>query len=44
MGKIDRNSFDAAGSLTGGLKAKGRRRRTSLGRLAASSPVRAPAQ
>jgi hypothetical protein len=42
MGKIDRKSFDAAGSLTDGLKAKSRRRRASLGRLAAtSSPARA---
>jgi DNA modification methylase len=37
MGKIDRNSFEAAQSLTGGLKAKSRRRRVGLGRLAASS-------
>lgn len=42
MGKIDRKSFDAAGSLTDGLKAKSRHRRASLGRLAAtSSPARA---
>jgi hypothetical protein len=41
VGKIDRKSFDPAGSLTGGLKAKNRRRRESLGRLAvASSPAR----
>ena len=38
MGKVDRNSFDAARSLTGSLKTKGRRRREELGRLAASSP------
>jgi ParB-like chromosome segregation protein Spo0J len=44
MGKIDRNSFDAARSLTGGLKAKSRRRRESLKRLAASAapPREAP--
>jgi hypothetical protein len=43
MGKIDRNSFDAARSLTSGLKAKSRARRESLKRLAASSsPARAP--
>jgi DNA modification methylase len=39
MGKIDRNSFEAARSLTGGLKAESRRRRESLGRLAASSSL-----
>jgi DNA modification methylase len=38
MGKIDRDSLDAARSLTNGLKAKSRRRRESLGRLTASSP------
>jgi DNA modification methylase len=43
MGKIDRDSLDAARSLTSGLKAKSRRRRESLGRLTASSPPpRAP--
>ena len=43
MGKIDRDSLDAARSLTGFLKAKSRRRRESLGRLTASSPPsRAP--
>jgi hypothetical protein len=43
MGKIDPNSFDAACSLTGGLKAKSRRRREDLKRLAASSSLpRAP--
>jgi len=43
MGKIDRNSFEAARSLTGGLKAKSRQRRETLGRMAASSsPARAP--
>ena len=43
MGKIDRNSFEGARSLTGGLKAKSRRRRESLERLvASSSPARAP--
>jgi hypothetical protein len=36
MGKIDRNSIEAARSLTGDLKAKSRRRRESLKRLAAS--------
>ena len=39
MGKIDRNSIEAARSLTGGLKAKSRRRRESLKRLAKSSSV-----
>jgi DNA modification methylase len=42
MGKVDRNSFDAARSLTGSLKTKGRRRREELGRLAAPlMPARA---
>ena len=39
MGKIDRDSFDAARSVTGGLKAKSRRRRESLKRLAVSSAL-----
>ena len=39
MGKIDRNSIEAARSLTGGLKAKSRRRRESLKRLAGSSSL-----
>ncbi|MFZ0603303.1 MAG: ParB N-terminal domain-containing protein, partial [Roseiarcus sp.] len=43
MGKIDRNSIEAARSLTGGLNAKSRHRRESLKHLAASSlPARAP--
>jgi ParB-like nuclease domain len=43
MGKIDRSFSEAARSLTGGLKAKNRRRREGLKLLAASSsPVRAP--
>jgi hypothetical protein len=43
MGKIDRSFPEAARSLTGGLKAKSRRRREGLKLLAASSsPVRAP--
>ena len=39
MGKIDRNSIEAARSLTGDLKAKSRRRRESLKRLAGSSSL-----
>jgi len=43
MGKIDRSFPEAARSLTGGLKAKSRRRREGLKLLApSSSPVRAP--
>ena len=43
MEKIDRDPFDAARSLTGGLKAKSRARREGLKALAeSSSPVRAP--
>jgi hypothetical protein len=43
MEKIDRDPFDAARSLTGGLKAKSRARREGLKVLAeSSSPVRAP--
>jgi DNA modification methylase len=43
MEKIDHDPFDAARSLTGGLKTKSRRRREDLKRLAASSSLpRAP--
>jgi hypothetical protein len=37
MEKIDRDRFDAARSLTSGLKAKSRLRREGLKRVAASS-------
>jgi hypothetical protein len=43
MGKIDRSFPEAARSLTGGLRAKSRRRRESLKSLTASSlPARVP--